>query len=162
MRGVFVIKIIYNKDKDLRTIEDALDNNLDNLHFYIPKKLQGNFYCRLVDSNESESILKLSKSDSSDKLYNIYKISLDNFITCGNGDIKLSIIFIENNLSYSSNIVTLDLKCDNFKSISQLYYLDNLSAEIISKYKKIIKLTEMNINIYKDIQEVIDKQWLLQ
>ena len=158
MRGVFVIKIIYNKDKDLRTIEDALDNNLDNLHFYIPKKLQGNFYCRLVDSNESESILKLSKSDSSDKLYDIYKISLDNFITCGNGDIKLSIIFIENNLPYSSNIVTLDLKCNNFKSISQLYYLDNLSAEVISKYKKIIKLTEMNINIYKDIQEVIDKQ----
>lgn len=158
MRGVFVIKIIYNKDKDLRLIEDALDNNLDNLHFYIPKTLQGSFYCRLVDSNESECILKLSKSDNSDKLYNIYKISLDNFITCGNGDIKLSIIFIENNLPYSSNIVTLDLKCDNFKSISQLYYLDNLSAEVISKYKKIIKLTEMNINIYKDIQEVIDKQ----
>ena len=158
MRGVFVIKIIYNKDKDLRLIEDALDNNLDNLHFYIPKKLQGNFYCRLVDSNESECILKLSKSDNSDKLYNIYKISLDNFITCGNGDIKLSIIFIENNLPYSSNIITLDLKCDNFKSISQLYYLDNLSTEVINKYKKIIKLTEMNINIYKDIQEVIDKQ----
>ena len=92
MRGVFVIKIIYNKDKDLRTIEDALDNSLDNLHFYIPKKLQGSFYCRLVDSNESESILKLSKSDSSDKLYDIYKVSLDNFISCENGNIKLSIL----------------------------------------------------------------------
>ena len=109
MRGVFVIKIIYNKDKDLRTIEDALDNSLDNLHFYIPKKLQGNFYCRLVDSNESESILKLSKSDSNDKLYNVYKVSLDNFISCINGDIKLSILHIENDLFYMTKDIKINL-----------------------------------------------------
>lgn len=157
MRGVFVIKIIYNKDKDLRLIEDALDNNLDNLHFYIPKKLQGNFYCRLVDSNESESILKLSKSDSNDKLYNIYKVSLDNFIACENGNMQLSIIFIENNLPYTSNNIQLNLNCDNMKSIAQLYYIDSLTMEVINKYKKIIQLTEMNINIYNDIQEVVNK-----
>ena len=157
MRGVFVIKIIYNKDKDLRLIEDALDNNLDNLHFYIPKKLQGNFYCRLVDSNESESILKLSKSDSNDKHYNIYKVSLDNFIACENGNMQLSIIFIENNLPYTSNNIQLNLNCDNMKSIAQLYYIDSLTMEVINKYKKIIQLTEMNINIYNDIQEVVNK-----
>lgn len=157
MRGVFVIKIIYNKDKDLRLIEDALDNNLDNLHFYIPKKLQGNFYCRLVDSNESESILKLSKSDSNDKLYNIYKVSLDNFIACENGNMQLSIIFIENNLPYTSNNIQLNLNCDNMKSIAQLYYIDSLTMEVINKYKKIIQLTEMNINIYNNIQEVVNK-----
>ena len=155
MRGVFVIKIIYNKDKNLRLIEDALDNNLDNLHFYIPKQLQGSFYCRLIDSNNIESMLKLSKSDTSDKLYNIYKISLDNFIACENGLIKLSIIFIENNLSYTSNNVELELNCDNLKSNAQLYYIDSLTAEVINKYKKIIQLTEMNISIYNDIQEVI-------
>ena len=158
MRGVFVIKIIYNKDKDLRTIEDALDNNLDNLHFYIPKKLQGNFYCRLVDSNESESMLKLSKSDSSDKLYDIYKISLDNFIACINGDMQLSLIFIEDNRLYTSNTIQININCDNMKAIAQLYYIDSLTMEVIDKYKKIIQLTEMNINIYKDIQEVINNK----
>ena len=122
MRGVFVIKIIYNKDKDLRTIEDALDNSLDNLHFYIPKKLQGSFYCRLVDSNESESMLKLSKSDSSDKLYDIYKVSLDNFISCGNGNIKLSILHIENNIPYISADIQLNLIFDKCKSAMQLYF----------------------------------------
>jgi hypothetical protein len=157
MRGVFVIKIIYNKDKDLRLIEDALDNNLDNLHFYIPKKLQGSFYCRLVDSNDFESILKLSKSDSSDKLYNIYKVSLDNFIACANGDMKLSILFIENDLPHISNNIQINLNCDNMKSIAQLYYIDSVTMEIINKYKKIVQLTEMNINIYKDIQEVMNK-----
>ena len=157
MRGVFVIKIIYNKDKDLRTIEDALDNNIDNLHFYIPKKLQGNFYCRLVDSNESESILKLSKSDSSDKLYDIYKVSLDNFISCGNGNIKLSILHIENNIPYISADIQLNLIFDKCKSAMQLYFMDDLTSEVINKYKKIVELTEMNINIYNDIKETIDK-----
>ena len=157
MRGVFVIKIIYNKDKDLRIIEDALDNSLDNLHFYIPKKLQGNFYCRLVDTNETESILKLAKSDSSDKLYDIYKVSLDNFITCCNGDIKLSIFYMENNLPYASKDIQVNLNFDKSKSITQLYFMDSLTTEIINKYKKIIELTEMNINIYKDIKEVVDK-----
>ena len=157
MRGVFVIKIIYNKDKDLRTIEDALDNSLDNLHFYIPKKLQGSFYCRLVDSNESESILKLSKSDSSDKLYNVYKVSLDNFISCINGDIKLSILHIENDLFYMTKDIKINLTLDKSKSAMQLYFLDDLTSEVISKYNKIIELTEMNINIYKDIKEVIGK-----
>lgn len=157
MRGVFVIKIIYNKDKDLRTIEDALDNSLDNLHFYIPKKLQGNFYCRLVDSNESESILKLSKSDSNDKLYNVYKVSLDNFISCINGDIKLSILHIENDLFYMTKDIKINLTLDKSKSAMQLYFLDDLTSEVISKYNKIIELTEMNINIYKDIKEVIGK-----
>lgn len=157
MRGVFVIKIIYNKDKDLRTIEDALDNSLDNLHFYIPKKLQGSFYCRLVDSNESESILKLSKSDSSDKLYDIYKVSLDNFISCGNGNIKLSILHIENNMPYISADIQLNLIFDKCKSAMQLYFMDDLTSEVINKYKKIVELTEMNINIYNDIKETIDK-----
>ena len=157
MRGVFVIKIIYNKDKDLRTIEDALDNSLDNLHFYIPKKLQGNFYCRLVDSNESESILKLSKSDGSDKLYDIYKVSLDNFISCGNGNIKLSILHIENNIPYISADIQLNLIFDKCKSAMQLYFMDDLTSEVINKYKKIVELTEMNINIYNDIKETIDK-----
>lgn len=157
MRGVFVIKIIYNKDKDLRTIEDALDNSLDNLHFYIPKKLQGNFYCRLVDSNESESILKLSKSDNSDKLYDIYKVSLDNFISCGNGNIKLSILHIENNIPYISADIQLNLIFDKCKSAMQLYFMDDLTSEVINKYKKIVELTEMNINIYNDIKETIDK-----
>lgn len=157
MRGVFVIKIIYNKDKDLRTIEDALDNSLDNLHFYIPKKLQGSFYCRLVDSNESESILKLSKSDNSDKLYDIYKVSLDNFISCGNGNIKLSILHIENNIPYISADIQLNLIFDKCKSAMQLYFMDDLTSEVINKYKKIVELTEMNINIYNDIKETIDK-----
>lgn len=157
MRGVFVIKIIYNKDKDLRTIEDALDNSLDNLHFYIPKKLQGSFYCRLVDSNESESILKISKSDSSDKLYDIYKVSLDNFISCGNGNIQLSILHIENNIPYISADIQLNLIFDKCKSAMQLYFMDDLTSEVINKYKKIVELTEMNINIYNDIKETIDK-----
>ena len=157
MRGVFVIKIIYNKDKDLRTIEDALDNSLDNLHFYIPKKLQGNLYCRLVDTNESESILKLSRTDSSDKLYDIYKVSLDNFIACCNGNIKLSILHIENNIPYISADIQLNLIFDKCKSAMQLYFMDDLTSEVVNKYKKIVELTEMNINIYNDIKETIDK-----
>ena len=160
MRGVFAIKIIYNKDKDLRLIEDALDNNLDNLHFYIPKSLEGNFYCRLVDSYDFESMLKLSKSDINDKLYNIYKVSLDNYIACTNGDMQLSILFIDDatKVPFTSNIIKLNnLNCDYIKSIAQLHYIDSLAIDIINKYNKIIQLTEMNINIHQDIQEALSK-----
>jgi hypothetical protein len=102
-------------------------------------------------------MLKLSKSDSSDKLYDIYKVSLDNFISCGNGNIKLSILHIENNIPYISADIQLNLIFDKCKSAMQLYFMDDLTSEVINKYKKIVELTEMNINIYNDIKETIDK-----
>lgn len=157
MKGVFIIKIIYNKDKDLRIKEDTLENSLDNLHFYIPKNLYGNFYCRIVDSNENESILKLSKFNNEDKTYNIYKVSLDNYVTCESGNVFISVLAIEESIPHITKAVQLDLSFDNYKSLSQLYMADNLTSEVINKYKKIVELTEMNISIYKDILEVKEK-----
>ena len=51
----------------------------------------------------------------------------------------------------------INLTLDKSRSAMQLYFLDDLTSEVISKYNKIIELTEMNINIYKDIKEVIGK-----
>ena len=82
---------------------------------------------------------------------------MDNFIACANGDMKLSILFIENDLPHISNNIQINLNCDNMKSIAQLYYIDSVTMEIINKYKKIVQLTEMNINIYNDILEVVNK-----
>ena len=157
MKGVFIIKIIYNKDKDLRIKEDTLENSLDNLHFYIPKNLHGNFYCRIVDSNKNESILKLSKFNSEDKIYNIYKVSLDNYVICESGNVFISLLIIEESIPHITKAIQLDLSFDNYKSLSQLYMADNLTSEVINKYKKIVELTQMNINIYKDILEVKEK-----
>ena len=46
---------------------------------------------------------------------------------------------MENNLPYASKDIQVNLNFDKSKSITQLYFMDNLTTEIINKYKKIIE-----------------------
>ena len=70
---MFVIKIIYNQNGNLRVVGNSPIVDLVDLYFYIPKELRSNFYCRLTDINKTEEIVKLVQTDSLDKVYNIYR-----------------------------------------------------------------------------------------
>lgn len=150
---MFVIKIIYNQNGNLRVVGNNSEVNLVDLYFYIPKELRNNFYCRLVDVNKTEEVLKLVQTDSLDKVYNIYQISLDNYITCVNGQTTLSLISIADDLLKKSDDLDININYDAFRTGINISLIARMDADVASQYEKIVKLTELNIQIHKDIEE---------
>lgn len=150
---MFVIKIIYNQNGNLRVVGNSSEVNLVDLYFYIPKELRNNFYCRLVDVNKTEEVLKLVQTDSLDKVYNIYQISLDNYITCVNGQTTLSLISIADDLLKKSDDLDININYDAFRTGINISLIARMDADVASQYEKIVKLTELNIQIHKDIEE---------
>ena len=150
---MFVIKIIYNQNGNLRVVGNSSEVNLVDLYFYIPKELRNNFYCRLVDVNKTEEVLKLVQTDSLDKVYNIYQISLDNYITCVNGQTTLSLISIADDLLKKSDDLDININYDAFRTGINISLIARMDADVASQYEKILKLTELNIQIHKDIEE---------
>lgn len=150
---MFVIKIIYNQNGNLRVIGNNSTVDLVDLYFYIPKELRSNFYCRLTDINKTEEIVKLVQTDSLDKVYNIYQISLDNYITCVNGQTTLSLISITDDLFKKSDDLNIDINYDAFRTGINISLIARMDADVASQYEKIVKLTELNIQIHKDIEE---------
>ena len=150
---MFVIKIIYNQNGNLRVIGNNSTVDLVDLYFYIPKELRSNFYCRLTDINKTEEIVKLVQTDSLDKVYNIYQISLDNYITCVNGQTTLSLISITDDLFKKSDDLDIDINYDAFRTGINISLIARMDADVASQYEKIVKLTELNIQIHKDIEE---------
>ena len=150
---MFVIKIIYNQNGNLRVVGNSSEVNLVDLYFYIPKELRNNFYCRLVDVNKTEEVLKLVQTDSLDKVYNIYQISLDNYITCVNGQTTLSLISIADDLLKKSDDLDININYDAFRTGINISLIARMDSDIASKYEQIVKLTELNLSIHKDIEE---------
>jgi hypothetical protein len=153
---MFVIKIIYNQNGNLRVVGSNNSTvDLIDLYFYIPKELRNNFYCRLTDVNKTEDIVRLTPSDTSDKVYNVYQISLDNYITCENGQTTLSIISISDDLIKKSDNLDIDINYDAFKTGSNISLIAKMDSDIARKYEQIRQLTELNIEIHKDIEEAL-------
>ena len=115
--------------------------------------MRNNFYCRLVDVNKTEEVLKLVQTDSLDKVYNIYQISLDNYITCVNGQTTLSLISIADDLLKKSDDLDININYDAFRTGINISLIARMDADVASQYEKIVKLTELNIQIHKDIEE---------
>ena len=66
---------------------------IDDLFLYLPKKTQGTVYCRLVDAELGECIVKLGKIKT-DGNYAIYQVNLENHITIQPGLCQMYILVI--------------------------------------------------------------------
>lgn len=140
--------LVYNGNKTLRMLYKENVVDFSQLQFYIDKNLTGNFYCKLNDSN----ILKLNKTNS-EKNYDFYSVSLNNYIDAQeeNGEVTITLMHIDENSNLKlSDPIVLNCNFDNFKEGSELSLLESVST-------KIAEMTELNINIYKDIREVVGK-----
>lgn len=150
-----VINIIYDiENNDLRLISFNINQpyQLEELVFYIPRKLKNiTPFLLIKDTEDKKDILKLTQI-STDRNYNIYSVSLENSITVKEGISAITLMLLERNLfkSVSSSII---LKYDNFVTAKQIGIIENLSKQIIVMYNKIEELTKMNIEIYKEIEE---------
>ena len=130
---------------------------LEDIMFYLPKDIRNiTLYCRLVDADGNECIAKMEQTGKESD-YNIYQVSLDNAISNVEGSTKVVFIMIQNNTMKTVSAGNIHLKYDNFSMAHRLYLMNELSKSIALTYAKIEQLTEMNLQLYKDIQEVAGK-----
>ena len=122
------------------------------MFLYLPANTQGAFYCRLVDIELGECIVKLNFIERKEH-YDIYQISLDNHVTVQPGLCQLYFLLIQDNKvkSFKVNDITLDF--GNYSALNKLYLLDKNMKEMKTYVNQIEKYTELNIQLYKDIRE---------
>lgn len=104
----------------------------------------------IKDTNNKQDILKLQQLGS-DRIYDIYSVSLDNAIVVNNGKAVLSVLLMENNIVNSQSIGMI-LNYDNFKAAQNIQLIEELSKDIAKKYHQIQEMTKINIDICKDIE----------
>lgn len=128
--------------------------NLNDINFYITKTFNETLYCLLMDSKDNVDILYLEPVETKNRLYNISTISLNNKVHCKNDkDMKLALMRIDGNKMLTSNFLNLDINSESFATASDFAIAEKIAKDVYSKYQKIYELTELNIQISKDILE---------
>lgn len=156
------IKVIYNTQQTSIKCTDYSSKDsyqLNEIKFYLPKG-ENNIFCIIQDESHNSTIFKLTKISEYNKLYDIYVVSLENSISClllENTSFTLKLITLKDDLSLVSNGVKVNLLFENFQSAKQNYEFRKLSADIVNYYKKIEELSKLNIKLYADIREVVNK-----
>ena len=151
------MNIIYEiENKSLRTIGLVPREiyQLNELNFYIPKTHKNIMPFLLIkDSNGKKDILKLSHSKA-DKVYNIYNVDLQNFISIAAGNCAIALLVLSNNIEVSTS-ENMILDFSNFSLGQHANLVEGLSQNLVAMYQKVEKLTKMNIQLYKDIEEAL-------
>lgn len=152
------IKVIYEKDKSLRLLDfnETEHYQLEDLKFYIPKEFKEDFFVLLTDAQNVKTVLKLNKTQDVHKKYSIYAVDGSSMVTTEPGKTAISIFYIDNNTFQTSNSFKANLQYDNFNYISQLMFLQKLDRKLAERFDKIKQMTQLNINLYKDIEEVLE------
>lgn len=156
MKGESVLNIIYDDNKNtLRTTKfsESSQYNLEDILFYVPLNCETNNYAYI---NGTE-IVKLELREIATN-YRIFSVPLDRSINLENGISTIRLICLDDTeVSISKNDLTINISVDNYNLGNQLSVIEDLSKDITRKYQKIMELTQMNINIYQDMQEVAKK-----
>lgn len=152
-----IINIIYDLTKNsIRLIRysETQIYQLDELFLYLPAKTEGAVYCRLVDTELNECIVKLNKIKRESN-YDVYQITLDNHITVQPGVCHLYFLIIQNNKIKSAKIENMKINFDNFSTANKLFLLDKNMKEMKAYVSQIAEYTKLNIQLYKDIREAV-------
>lgn len=122
------------------------------MFLYLPANTEGAIYCRLVDIELGECIVKLNFIERKDH-YDVYQVSLDNHITIQPGLCQLYFLIIQDNKGKTFKVGNINLNFDNYSALNKLYLLDKNMKEMKTYVNQIEKYTELNIQLYKDIRE---------
>lgn len=151
------MNIIYENDnKSLRFIglNSNIQYDLNDLNFYIPKTCKNLMPFLLIkDIEGNKDILKLSQIKN-DKVYNIYGVDITNTISLKAGAASIALLMLSNTLEVS-DYEHLILDYSNFNIGKQISLVEGLSRRIAATYEKIERMTQMNIQLYQDIEEAL-------
>jgi hypothetical protein len=135
------MRIVYQNQK-LRIISDS--NKLEVTNFYFPKDLEGVPYLRVNDE-----LAKLTKVGT-DKNYDYYGVSLDNYISVENGEVSISIVILNGDNVIFSDVEKVEMTFDSYREAQKLSLIEKTLAQVK-------ELTQLNIDIYESIKEVANK-----
>ncbi len=110
----------------------------------------------ITDIKGNKDVLKLNKV-AEDRTYASFSVSLDNKITVSMGECQISILLIENHVAKNSQVINLNLTYDNFTLSQRIQWFDSISKDVAKKLYQIEQMTQMNIDIYQQIEEEIFK-----
>lgn len=155
-----MVNIIYNGNNTVRftQLDTKKSYNLTDLRIFIPdnKKLIS-LFCVFKNDNNDFDTIKLSQSTSDSKNYNCYVFTPEQVISLGSGKLKLFLFGIyEDKTFLFTDEFEMNLVFENYNLTGQLYMLHQLNSEIANYYNKIVSMTELNIQISKDIKETIE------
>jgi hypothetical protein len=138
--------------------KDGAIEALSKTNFYIPKDFNLPLYCRLKDAFGKENIFKLTPAPSQNKNYTTYVISTNNStINALDKTVQLSLFYFVNDTFQNSESLTIDFEYDMYNYSVQLSIIRGVSKEITEMYDKIRKLTDLNIDMYKEIEEAFEE-----
>lgn len=153
-----MVNIIYQADKTIRFTQFDINATYDisDLKFFMPSdKIPIALYCVIKNENEEIDSIKLVSTSSDSKFYYCYKFSDSQPISHQSGKLTLFLFGVyEDKSTIISDEFNINLNVENFNITSQLYALSQISSEIANYYNKIEQLTKMNIELYRDMQEL--------
>ena len=158
-RSVIIINIIFDPSKNNIKITNRESKiQLNNLKIYIPKSFSFDLFAIIQKEDQNDrNLIKLSKSSEYNKNFDILKASMDNVIIAPEGASQITLFYFENNMLVSTNALPINIGYEDFKQGGKMYFLNQLSEEIAVTYNKIQQLTELNVQLYKDIREVAEE-----
>ena len=157
------MNIILDEDYSLRATKMSQSElyDLSDTNFFIPNKFNScNVFAILTNSVGLTEIIPLNFIENSHS-YKKYKVTYSNSIRVDSGEMEIKIVLVDLNshevcLS-SGNKVICNITVDNYKIAHQVATTNELSSLVSDLYKKIERMTEMNIDIYEKIMEVSNK-----
>ncbi len=153
---MIIINIIFDPNRhNIKITNNESKVQLSNLKFFMPKSFLFDTFAiiRKVGQND-KNLIKLSLSSEESRNFNIFKASADNIITAPEGDSEITLLYLNNKELMTTNSLPINIGYENFEQGQKILLLKELSEEIALAYDRIQKMTELNIQLYKDIREV--------
>lgn len=157
------MNIIYEAEKNnlrLISFNPYEQYQLETLKFYIPKEFKYiTPFLVIQDTQGRCDLFKLSLNATEDK-YNIYSVALTSSVSIKSGKSKISLFLLtsqNNNFKVTDFSQEVNLSYDNYKIGYQLHLIEGLSRNLITTYQKVEQMTQMNIDMYKNMEEVMNK-----
>lgn len=135
--------------------------NLSDLNILINnnKKLSSVFCIFKTESNDYDAI-KLITRASDHKSYDSYMFDPESKISLPSGKLKLFLFgLFDDNSVLCSDEFEMNLSFENYNLTSKLYAIHQLNSEVANYYNKIVSMTELNIQISKDIKDTLNGGW---
>jgi hypothetical protein len=86
----------------------------------------------------------------------VYTISTkDSTTTALNKTVELSLFFFSNENLHKSNSIKINLDYHLFNFANKISVIRSVAEEVAAQYEKVIKLTELNLEMYKEIENAL-------
>ena len=147
--------VILNTDLTVRTTKLQPSNQLDELSFYVPSEYNAfDIFLLLKDENNNSDVIPLVYNKANNN-YKIYAIQCSNELKIRDGLCKVALLMmgVDSGDCRISEYSTIHLKMDKYNVLHKTYISRQLESYVAEMYDKIVKITNMNIEIYERISK---------